>query len=54
MFVKPKRLIRITEIQTGILKELHPLHLQPAVLERRSQPKDQQAQKQPAQHGYPR
>ena len=52
--MKPQRLIRITDIKTSILQQLLPLHLQPAVLERRSQPKDQQAQKQPAQHGYPR
>jgi len=52
--MKPQRLLRIPYIQSGILQQLHPLHLEPAVLERRSQPKDQQAQKQPTQHGYPR
>ena len=45
-------LLLVSQVQARILKQLLPLHFQPAVLEGCAQSIDQQAQDQPAQHGH--
>jgi len=46
------RPVRIDERQSGIVQQLTPLHLQPALPQRGPQAVEQQSDQQPAQHDH--
>ena len=45
-----QRLVGIDERETGVIKKLAPLNLQPSLLESSAQAVEQQPDQQPAQH----